>query len=39
MESNTDLLVSIILEGAAENKYTTEKVWLYNVDISAMRGL
>jgi len=34
MNSNTDLLVSIILDGAAENKYTTEKVCLYNVDIA-----
>ncbi len=31
--SNTDLLVSLILQGATESKYMTEKVCLYNVDI------
>ncbi len=33
--SNTDLLVTAILAGAAKNKNTTEKVHLYSVDISA----
>ncbi|MCL5876899.1 MAG: flavodoxin family protein [Candidatus Bathyarchaeota archaeon] len=33
--SNTDLLVTAILAGAAKNKHTTEKVHLYTVDISA----
>lgn len=33
-DSNTDLLVSAILEGAAKNKYSTEKVYLYSVDIA-----
>jgi multimeric flavodoxin WrbA len=32
--SNTDLLVTAILAGAAKNKHKTEKVYLYNVDIS-----
>ena len=32
--SNTDLLVSAILEGARKNKHTTEKVYLYKVDIA-----
>jgi len=31
--SNTDLVVSAILQGAIENKYTTEKVYLYDADI------
>jgi multimeric flavodoxin WrbA len=31
--SNTDLLVSAILEGAAKNKHVTEKVYLYSVEI------
>ncbi len=31
--SNTDLLVSAILEGAARNKHKTEKVFLYSVEI------
>jgi multimeric flavodoxin WrbA len=33
-DSNTDLLVSAILAGAAKNKHTTEKLYLYSVDIS-----
>ncbi len=33
-QSNTDLLVSAILDGAAKNKHTTEKVYLYSVDIA-----
>jgi multimeric flavodoxin WrbA len=33
-ESNTDLLVNAVLEGAAKNKHTTEKVFLYSLDIS-----
>jgi len=32
--SNTDLLVSAILDGASQNNHTTEKVYLYDVDIS-----
>lgn len=32
--SNTDLLVSAILEGSAENGNVTEKFYLYNVDIA-----
>ncbi len=32
--SNTDLLVSAILEGANQNQHATEKVYLYNVDIT-----
>jgi multimeric flavodoxin WrbA len=32
--SNTDLLVSAVLEGAEKKKHTTEKVYLYNVDIA-----
>lgn len=32
--SNTDLLVTAILEGAAENGYATEKINLYNRDIA-----
>jgi multimeric flavodoxin WrbA len=31
---NTDLLVDTVLEGAAENKCSTEKVYLYGVDIA-----
>jgi multimeric flavodoxin WrbA len=31
---NTDLLVDTVLEGAAKNKHTTEKVYLYGVDIA-----
>ena len=31
--SNTDLLVSAILEGARKNKYSTEKVYLYQFEI------
>ncbi len=33
-ESNTDLLVSAILEKEKKNKHTTEKVYLYNLDIA-----
>ncbi len=32
--SNTDLLVSAILEGAAANNHTVSKVYLYDVDIA-----
>jgi len=32
-KSNTDLLVSAILDGASKNKHTTEKVYLYNFKI------
>lgn len=32
--SNTDLLVSAILEGADKNKHVSEKVYLYSVDIA-----
>jgi multimeric flavodoxin WrbA len=32
--SNTDLLVSAVLAGAAKNKHTTQKVYLYNVEIA-----
>jgi multimeric flavodoxin WrbA len=31
---NTDLLVDTVLEGAAKNKHSTEKVYLYGVDIA-----
>lgn len=31
--SNTDLLVSAILDGASENDHSIEKVYLYDVDI------
>jgi multimeric flavodoxin WrbA len=31
---NTDLLVDRVLEGAAKNKHSTEKVYLYGVDIA-----
>ena len=31
--SNTDLLVNAILDGAISNGFTTEKIYLYNVDI------
>jgi multimeric flavodoxin WrbA len=31
---NTDLLVDAVLEGAAKNKHTTEKVYLYGVDVA-----
>jgi multimeric flavodoxin WrbA len=31
---NTDLLVDSVLEGAAESKHSTEKVYLYSVDIA-----
>lgn len=31
--SNTDSLVSVILDGASKNNHETEKVYLYNVDI------
>jgi multimeric flavodoxin WrbA len=31
--SNTDSLVSTILDGASQNNHQTEKVYLYNVDI------
>lgn len=33
--SNTDLLVSAILEGANENKCATEKICLYSLDIAS----
>ena len=33
-DSNTDLLVSAILEGAAKSKHATEKMYLYSVDIA-----
>ena len=33
-DSNTDLLVTAILESASQNKHTTEKVYLYNLDIA-----
>lgn len=32
--SNTDLLVSAILEGSAENGFVIEKIYLYNMDIA-----
>jgi multimeric flavodoxin WrbA len=32
-ESNTDLLVSAILEGAKTNNHITEKIYLYNANI------
>lgn len=32
-KSNTDLLVSAILDGASKNKHATEKVYLYNSKI------
>ncbi len=32
--SNTDLLVSAVLEGAGKNKHAAEKVYLYGVDIA-----
>lgn len=32
--SNTDLLVSAVLTGAAKNKHITQKVYLYNVEIA-----
>jgi len=32
--SNTDLLVSAILDGAAANNHTVDKVYLYDVDIA-----
>jgi multimeric flavodoxin WrbA len=32
--SNTDLLVSAILDGASQNNHTTEKIYLYDVDIA-----
>lgn len=31
---NTDLLVEEVLKGAAKNNHTTEKIYLYNVDIA-----
>jgi Multimeric flavodoxin WrbA len=31
---NTDLLVDTVLEGAAKNKHSTEKVYLYGVDVA-----
>ncbi len=31
--SNTDIVVNAILQGATENMNTTEKVYLYNLDI------
>lgn len=33
-ESNTDLLVNAILEGAQESNHLTEKIYLYNVNIA-----
>jgi len=33
--SNTDLLVSAILDGVRVNNHKTEKIYLYNVDIEA----
>lgn len=33
-ESNTDLLVTAILEGGAKNKHRTEKIYLYNLEIA-----
>ncbi len=33
-ESNTDLLVSAILEGARKSNYKTEKIYLYDVNIA-----
>jgi multimeric flavodoxin WrbA len=33
--SNTDILVSAILDGAGENRHSTEKVYLYDFDIGS----
>ena len=33
--SNTDILVSAVLDGAGENRHSTEKVYLYDFDIGS----